>query len=313
MPQQRLEESEKAYQRALSHLDKLPPQNNQASWESTRLNILLGLLDGLYFQIRPADMANLNQQIQILLDSVGTDEQNSIYYSRLDQMAFLQNRYQVDHENVALAQKAFVYAQKTGKPHLIARRQFSLGFTLLWGGSLDDAHKMLQQTLVSAQALGDRWFQNLCLAYLTVLFRFKGNTVQAAAIGSRLEEVSHQSGNSMYIGVSQANTAWLHYRAGEWKQAQTLAEAAVNTWAKTHYPFQWLAHWPLLAISRRQNRLKDAITSAQALLDPGQQQLPDEVCELLAQILAAWEAGQVSAVRKGLKTAVDTAVRHGFL
>lgn len=117
----------------------------------------------------------------------------------------------------------------------------------------------------------------------------------------------------MYIGVSQANLAWLHYREGEWNQAHGLAVEAVSNWKATPYPFQWLAHWLLLAIARRQNRLPDAFAAARAMLDPNQQQLPDEVEDVLETVISAWEAGQVTAVQDHLGTAVEIAARFGFL
>jgi DNA-binding SARP family transcriptional activator len=312
-PQQRLEESESAYLRALTHLDESPPAAEAPEWQSTRLNILLGLLDDLYFQIRPGAMAELNEQAQALLDTVGTDEQKSIFYSRLDQMSFLQNRYRVNAENVVFAQSALAYAQESGGTRLIARRQFSLGFTLLWCGRLDDAVKMLREALTTARELGDKWFQNLCLVYLTILFRFQGNISEVTDYLSQLVEISEQVGNSMYIGVSQANTAWLHYRAGEWVQAQAHAEAAIANWTKTPYPFQWLAHWPLLAIALRENWLSEAAAAARAMLDAKQQQLPDVVDDVLRTAVSAWEADEKTAVRAHLKTAVEIASQYGYL
>jgi len=117
----------------------------------------------------------------------------------------------------------------------------------------------------------------------------------------------------MYIGVSQANSAWLHYRDREWSQAQTQAEAALATWAETAYPLQWLAHWLLLAIALRQNRLPDAYVSAQAMLDPGQQQLPDEIEAVLKTAVAAWESDDKEATHTKLGRALDFAKQQGYL
>ncbi len=312
-PQQREDEAAALYRAALVRLDGKPPTAVTQQWQSTRLNILLGLLDALYFQFRPEAMAELNEKTRTLLDEVGTAEQQSHYYSRLGQIAFLQNRYRAPAGNVALAQTALANAQKTDNTGLIARQHFHLGFHLLWHGSLHGAEDMLQQALATAKELGDSWSQDQSLVYLTILYRFQGNIAQVVAHLPQLVEISRRVGNSMYIGVSQANTAWLHYHAGEWRQVQAQAEKAVASWSGTSYPFQWLAHWLLLALALRQNRLPDAIAAARAMLDSKQQQLPDEVDEVLGAAAAAWEACDETAAQSSLATAVKLAQQYGYL
>ena len=172
---------------------------------------------------------------------------------------------------------------------------------------------MLLQALVDAKELGDSWLQNQCLVYLTILFRLQGNSAGVETHLSQLVEISQQVGNSMYIGVSQANTAWLHYRAGEWQQALIQAEAAIASWVDTMYPFQWLAYWPLLATALWFDRPADAIAAARAMLDSEQQQLPDEVNEVLDLAVAAWEAGDEAPARLHLERAAELAAQHGYL
>ncbi len=312
-PQERVDEAVAIYQRALAHLEGSPPENKRRQWQTTRLNINLSLLDALYLQHQVEAMAELNKQVRALLDEVGTAVQQVRFYARLGQLAVLQNRFCPRAETIALAQTSLAYAQESGNVPLIARHQFDLGFHFLWQGNLNGAEEMLQQSLASAKEFGNSWLRNLCLVYLTVLYRFQGDSAQIVAYLSPLVEISHQVGTGMYIGVSQANIAWLHYRAGEWQAAQKQAETAVSSWAKTMYPFQWLAHWLLLAIARRQNRLPEAIAAARAMLDVKQQKLPDEVEAALVTAVSAWEADDEVTVRDGLETAVALAAQHGYL
>jgi hypothetical protein len=311
-PQQREDEAEAVYRAALARLDGPPAAANAQRWQSVRLNILLGLQDVLYFQHQPEAMAELRVQTQALLDEVGTAEQQSNFYSRLNQMAFLQNHYYAPAENVALARIALAFAQKTDKVGLIARQQFHLGFGLLWHGDLDEAVVMIQQALAAAEELGDSWLQNQCLVYLAIPYRLQGNIAQVVAYQSNLVEISRQVGNETYIGVSQASAAWLHYRAGEWQQAQAEAEAAVATWATTGYPLQWLAYWLLLAIALQQNLLPDAINAARAMLDSEQQQ-PEEVDEVLEMAVTTWEANDKVTAQSYLATSVELASQRGYL
>ena len=312
-PQQRQDEAETFYRSALDRLDGPPSAAVYEQWQSARLNILLGLSDALYFQRRSQAMAELDEEIQALLDKVGTAKQQSEHYARLVQMAFLQNRSRLADESFSLVQKALAYAQESCYIPLIARQQLSVGFHFLWRGELEKAAPFMHQALATAKELGDSWLQNQCLVYLTILYRFQGNRSKVAAYLPEMVEISQQVGYSSYIGVCQANAAWLHYHAGEWRQAQEQCEAALASWSKSWYPFEWLAHWLLLAISLKQERLADAAAAAQSMLDPEQQQLADEVEEALGTAVEAWEAKDETAARSYLETAVDLASQIGYL
>jgi hypothetical protein len=311
--QQRYEEAEAVYRAALARLDRLSPTAVTRQHKSLRLNILLGLLDALYFQLQPEAMIDLKEETQALLDEVGTAEQRSNYYSRLDQIALLRQRYRVLAENLADGQLALTFARESGNVRLIARQQFHHGFQLLWYGNLSEAEAYLQQSLSGAEALGDFWLQDQCLVYMTIMYRLQGKITQVAVQLPHLIEISQAVGYSNYIGVAQANAAWLHYHAGEWQPAQTQAETAEANLINTTYPFQWVVHWLLLALALRQDRLPDAIAAARAMLHVKQQKLPDEVEAALETAVSAHEANDEMTARDCLKTAVDLAIHYGYL
>jgi len=311
--QQRAEEAEVIYRRALRRLEGQPPPAVASRWQSTRLNILLGLLDAIYFQLRPEPMATLREETQALLDAVGTAEQQSTFYARLSQMAFLQNRYRAPAESVIRAREALAHAHESGSAWLIARSQFHLGFQLLWHGNVDEAEGRIRKALAMGEELGDSWLQTQSLVYLTILFRLLGKRSGVAVYLPQLVETLNRISYPMYVGVSEANRAWLHYRAGQWQEAQAEAEAALATWSVTSYPFQWLAHWVLLALALKQKRLPDAVEAGRAMLAPGQRQLPAAVAAALEAAVAAWDAGEVEAAREKLGRAVDGAGERGYL
>jgi DNA-binding SARP family transcriptional activator/tetratricopeptide (TPR) repeat protein len=310
-PQLRAREAEIEYRSALARLEGRPPQAVASQWQSTRLDILLGLLDALYSQNQPEKMAALKEETEALLDEVGTTEQQIDYLARLGQMSFIQNRFCVEDEHLGMVRRALLLAQEAGNGPLLARQQFRAGFCFLWYGNLNDAEEMLQQALEEARELGDGLLQNQCLVYLTILYRLQGSVAQVTSYQSHLIEVLQQTNSMMYLGVSQANAAWLHYRVGEWKKAQSQAEKAIATWSG--YPFQWLAHWILLALALRQDRLPDAITAANAMLDVNQQKLPEEIDRSLATAFAAWDADDIDGARDDLTTAVGLASQYGYL
>ena len=312
-PQQREDEAETLFRAALARLEGAPAQADYHVWQSTRLNIILGLLDALYFQLRSQSMTDLNDQAKLLLDEVGTSEQKALYYTRLNQQTYIKHRYRLPDKNVELSIKSLAFARESGDVRLIARQQFHLGFVSLWCGKLDEAQEMLHEALKAAEAQGDSWLQNQAMVYLTIVYRFQGARAKAEDLLPQLVEVSRLTGNSMYGGVAQANTAWLHFRAGDWRQAKTQAEMALASWEQTSYPFQWLAQWVLLAVALQHNWLADAVSAASAMLDQKQMKLVDEVEIALETAVAAWESEDEDAACKRLESAVKLAGRHGYL
>ena len=89
-------------------------------------------------------MAELDGQIEALLDEVGTAKLRASYYSRLAMMSFLQNRSRLPVADLSLVYKAMAFAQESGSAPRFAGQQFHLGFHLLWHDRLDEAESALE-------------------------------------------------------------------------------------------------------------------------------------------------------------------------
>jgi DNA-binding SARP family transcriptional activator/tetratricopeptide (TPR) repeat protein len=310
--QQRAVEAEQVYRQALARLETAADVD-KVSLSSIKLNLLLGLLDAIYFQFIPELMAELQSETEALLAAVGTLEQQVSYYSRLNQMAFLQQQFRSAADSVERARHALALARKSGSRRLIGRQSFHLGFQLLWSGKLDDAEEFLQQALTAAENLGDSWLHVQSLTYLSILYRLTGNTDRLYLVLPTFSARAQENGHEGYIGVAQAQHAWQRFHAGEWSHARSEALAALAAWADTAYPFEWLAHLILLALSLQANQLLEAIDACRAMLLPKQQKLPSNVESVLQTAVSAWEADDVAGAREGLETAVNLAHQHGYL
>ncbi|GIK40907.1 MAG: transcriptional activator [Chloroflexota bacterium] len=308
-PQQRGDEAIALRRVALT----LVQERNDRGGQQVRLNILLGLMDALYYQLQAETMAELAGQTQALLDDVGTAMQQAHFYSQLNQMAMLKEKYRLSAETVTLAQKALAYAQEASNAWQINHQHFGLGFNLLWHGDLAGAEAVLQETLALAGKLGDQWSQTQCLVYLTILYRLRGDTTQVGAYLPRLVEAGQTVGTPFYMAVSQANTAWLHHRNGQFLSAQKEALAALSTWDNSPYPFQWLAYWIVLAMALKQESLSEAIEAARAMLAPTQQKLPDDVTEALEMASQTWESDNGDIIQERLRQVVELAGQYGYL
>lgn len=308
-PQQRGDEAVALYESALALL----AEQSDRDHKNVRLGMLLSFMDALYYQLQATDMVGLKEETQALLDEVGTVAQQARFYGQMNHMGLLNEKYQLSAETVALARNALIYAQKTGNVWQIVHHYFELGFNLLWHGDLDNAETTLHEALAMAKRFGNQWVQTQCLVYLTTLYRMRGDITQMSDYLPQLTEVGKRVGSPFYIAASQANTAWLHYRNGQFPAAQKEAEAALSTWDNSPYPFQWLAYWIVLAITLEHKVWPDAIDAARAMLDPSQQKLPDEVSAVLEMAVQTWESGDTDAIPPRIKQAVKTARDYGYL
>lgn len=308
-PQQRSDEAITLYHDALALL----AEHTGSDSKKARLSTLLGLMTALYYQLRAADMVELKKETQALLDEIGTAAQQAQFYSQLSHMALLNERYQLSAATVALARSALTYAQQTGNAWQIAHHHFEFGFTLLWHGDLVGAEAVLKESLQMAGELGDQWSQTQCLVYLMTVCRMRGDAKQMSLYLPRLATVGQTVGSPFYMAASQANTAWLHYRNGQFSAARKEAEAAASTWKNSPYPFQWLAYWLLLALNLEDAILPAALAATRAILDPSQQKLPDDVSGTLKMAVQASESGNIETIQAELQHAVKLARSYGYL
>ena len=121
-----------------------------------------------------------------------------------------------------------------------------------------------------------------------------------------------------YVAMAKANQGWLAWCAGDLGLAQELGQAALELWRQlpvghASAPFQWLAHWPLIAAALQKDQLAPAIDYARALLDPVQQRMPDELLACLEQAVQAWEGGTPDSARALLHESMALAQQMHYL
>lgn len=308
-PQQRSAEAVTLRRDALARLEREDSQPGKA----LRLDLLLGLMGALYYQLAVDEMAALEAPVRMLLAEVGAPGQRIHFFGLLDEMAVIRERYRLSIDTVALSRNALRAAEDAGDPWQIAHLRFGLGFNLLWHGDLNGTEPVLHAALTQAQQLNDQWRQMQCLAYLTILHRLQGDVAGVELRLSQLEATGQSLEIPFYQAVLHANHAWLQHRNGRFHLAQQEALTALALWKDHPYPFQWLAQWVVLAVALRQGALADAVQAACDMLDPKQQRLPDDVADALKMAVQTTESLPTEATKDHLLQAMELARGCGYL
>ena len=117
------------------------------------------------------------------------------------------------------------------------------------------------------------------------------------------------------IGAAKANLGWAAWRENNLTEAEAYCLAALEIWLHSfhEFNFQWMALFPLLAVTLAQDRLEKAIQYIFALLDPQQQRLPDALTGALEAAIQAWDANQPETARAHLQQATTLAQETGYL
>lgn len=311
-PQGRVGESEAIYRKALDALGSEPGPLPAAEWWRAWLDIQLSRYETLYYQGQIDEMQKLALQVEPVLEQYGTPLQRVDYSGKQLMLTYRRKRFNLAPADLAYAAQAVEHAPiDDGMKH--AYWEFGLGFGHLWAGLLPKANEYLLQALAEAEAMAYLPLQDQCLAYLVVARRLAGDVDRARLYHARSSEVAKRVGAPYYLGVAEANQAWLHFLDDQYDLAEASAQKALQRWQDHVYPFQWLARWPLLAINLARNELTAAVESAAAMLMPVQQRLPDDVTGALERAFQAGEAGKLGTTRRALEQALTLARDHNYL
>jgi tetratricopeptide (TPR) repeat protein len=232
-----------------------------------------------YWQARVREMTELVERVRPIVEQRGAPMQRARFFQSLVQMRCRTERYRVSEATVAYA-RAFVQAsQESGvaSEHTLAR--FVMATALLFHDELADSEALMRDVLAEAERMGDVTLQSRCLTFLTVLQRRQGRVEETRRQASRGLEVATAANMADYIGAAHANLGWVAWREGNSDEAGHRARTALECWRPLSlvYPFQWMAHWPLMALALERHQAAEALVHARALLNPSQQRMPDEL------------------------------------
>jgi tetratricopeptide (TPR) repeat protein len=311
--QRRYEEAARAYDLAETVLGQEPAGSAPEWWQSW-IEIQSDRMWLHYWQAQFHQMADLAEKAQPAVEQYGTPALRSKFFQGLNLLGLRRDRYVISEETMAHARASLEAIRESGNLSAIALAQFTLGFSYLWRGDLDEAEGHLQATLKRAEQVGDVVIQSRCLTYLTILYRKRGQIEEVQHYISRALAVATAGNMLEYISTAKANLAWVKWHEGNLSGAQENGRIALEMWqqAPLVYPFQWTALWPLISAALVQDQVSEAVDYARALLESSQQRLPDALTALLEEFIKTWEGGETETADTCLNQAIELAQELGW-
>lgn len=187
---------------------------------------------------------------------------------------------------------------------------FGVGFVRLWRGEEEQAKAEFEVALGMAEEIGYEEIRLLALIYLCVLNRRRNARIPAKAFARQSLVVARAAKTEIYVAAAEANLAWVAWSSGDHATARRRGNLALELWKGSAYPFQWLAIWPLLAISLEAGELEKALNLARMLLAPIQQRLPAPVTLALESAL---QVETLAGAQPHLEVALRFAREHRLL
>jgi eukaryotic-like serine/threonine-protein kinase len=263
----------------------------------------------LYFLARVDELAGLVQHARPAVLEYGTPAQKTRFLVTVVQAALKRDRFHIRDETLDMARSVLREAAETRDPLELANARFTCSFVLLMRGLDVEAEPLFLDAIDSAKRVDDATLRIRSQAYHLVNQRRLGRLDATEEQAERLLLEAKERSMLDYVGVANANLAWVALRREALEQVEQCALMAIATWERLKpyvYPFQWLARFPLAVYFQQRGRMDEALGQLGSLLVAPQQQLPDELHLAIEQALNLRDAESFRGVTLA-------ATRHRFL
>jgi eukaryotic-like serine/threonine-protein kinase len=300
-----------AAERALGELSYDAPREEWQEW----IQIQLDRMRGLYWRGDFRELETRVAQTQPILEQYGTPTLRYHFYDSLIAVDERRDRYIISETILQNARAMIAAARETGDERLLANGHFQLGFCLLMHDDFEQAEAELRTSEEMNQRIGNVTYQAFVLTYQSILYRRRNQIEIARSYIQQAHAATMAHKIVPHIAVAYGNLAWLALRDGDSSAVYEHGRAAVQGWAKSSfaYPFQWVAHLPLLAVSVQESNLDSSIESARVLTSPAQQRLPDPLDTWLLRAIQAFEQNDSNTARTCLHQVVEAAKQLHYL
>lgn len=117
-----------------------------------------------------------------------------------------------------------------------------------------------------------------------------------------------------YCGEAKGHLSWVALRDGDLERARELAGEALRGIREDAFsPYEWQARWTLLGLAMNDRDWDEVSRQAEAMLDPLQQKLPDEVEQSLRSLVQEHAQRGKAPSAATVEALEETARAHGYL
>lgn len=319
------EEAHKCYEQAEASLG-LSPAQGSSEYATEWLQIRLDQISVHYWKAEIDPIRALVEEMRPVVTTRGSAVQRGHLSHVLTQRDIHLERFVPSERTLQHALGCVAEYEAAGEErdrHLLLDAQFNVAFVrMLKGmarGTLRRARAQMTVALCTAKQMGDLEVKARCLTYLTMIDRRCGRTDEVAKLARESLELARAANMRAYIGAALGNLAWVALSRGNHVEARHAGLKALARWkprrpmSSSHvYPFQWLARLPLCFVASMQDRLKAAISHAEAVLDCKQQCLPNGLKAKLREAVNAFRLGHRIHAKRALVEALHEATKRGY-
>jgi eukaryotic-like serine/threonine-protein kinase len=305
------DEGERALERFSSV--RATPERTSARWREW-IEIQVERIWSHYWQFHKEEMERLCEKLMPVMEQYGTPAHRARVLTVLAMMRFQRERVVCSAETLAIAEAALTAARDAGNLGIIFDAQFYVGFLHLWRRELDQAEAQFRPARVLAERIGDAIRLSRVVTYQMLLARMRGQVGETRSHIPQVLELAWVGRMTNYTYTAKACLAWLAWREGDLAEAREQARAGLELLQGplADYPVKWPALWPLLAVAVAEQKLAEAIETAQALLHPTQMRLPETLTGALEAAIAAGEQ-RLEDARVQLEHSIKLAQEMGYL
>ena len=299
-------------------LEKLPSDARGDSWWSTWEGVQRALFMIMYWLRETNGREQILDRLGPAIEQRGVPDELAGLYHLKALHGWRRDRTITD-ETFGFYQVAWQILEKERKARGEAEPErgalFTLGFSQYWHGDFEESRVTLRRTIEYAQKVRDVTTFSRAINYLLATERRLGNVEEVRRLVPAVREAAQQASLPEYDAFAVANDAWVHWRSGDTDQVDPLGQSALDTWAKLpeRYPVDWMALWPMIAVSLARGDTERAIALSRGLLAPTQEPLPPVVHDLVNDAIRAADSGDLVKAAEMLNRAVETAQQTGFL
>jgi eukaryotic-like serine/threonine-protein kinase len=280
----------------------------------------------LLYMLRDAQgIGPVLQRMAPIVRSHGSAKQLAAYYMWSANELVLRNGYRFSQTAVAEERRAVRLLEHANALPELAMTEFDLAFMLILGDISHCAEALphLERARSLAERLSDPVLAARAATYLAIAERRRGNVGSCYAWARAALEEARLSGIRGYIGAAQACLGWAEWRRDDVRAAlEHFAEAQKMWWhrrqsplerSRDEFPFQWLAHLPLLALHSSRDEFDAARAAVAELLAESQQRLPDPLHQGLSELARDWTLLGVTELERRAAELVRRSAQLGYV